>query len=48
MAPEEKKELPPPVSMKVGSISKNGDIEISFNQKLVVPDFIKASGGGCK
>jgi len=48
MTPEQKKELPPPVSMEVGSISKNGDIEISFNQKLVVPDVIKASGGGCK
>ena len=48
MTPEEKAELPPPVSLEIGSITKNGDIEIKFNQELVVPDFIKAAGGGCK
>ena len=48
MTPEEKKKLPPPVSLKIGSITKNGDIEIKFNQELIVPDFIKAVGGGCK
>lgn len=48
MTPEQKEELPPPVSMFIDSISKNGDIQIGFNQQLIVPDFIKASGGGCK
>ena len=48
MTEEEKADLPPPVSLEIGSITKNGDIEIKFNQELTVPDFIKAVGGGCK
>ena len=30
-----------PVKMKVGKISRDGVIEMEFNQRLLVPDFIK-------
>ena len=32
---------PPPVKMKIWKISAGGDVDIVFNQKLQLPDFIK-------
>tara|TARA_B110000285_G_C15047251_1_gene574989 strand:- start:441 stop:734 length:294 start_codon:yes stop_codon:yes gene_type:complete len=32
---------PGPVEMKLGEISRDGKVGLGFNQKMIVPDFIK-------
>lgn len=32
---------PGPVEMKLGEISRDGKVELGFNQNMIVPDFIK-------
>ena len=37
---------PPPVKMSAPKISRDGKVDIKFNQKLRVPDFIKGGAKG--
>lgn len=43
LPPELLKEKPEPVKMKIGGISRQGVVNIKFNQKLIVPSFLDNS-----